>query len=141
MKSILGRMARTTSIILIALALSSPNSNASPATKIDESSIGKVVTVKSGQVIQIKLNSTFWIEKTATNLIELKAPIVAAVMPGPSAPRGCTLPGMGCGTITWTYKASKSGTATFLATRSSCGEALRCTAANSNFLVRFKVKP
>ena len=134
---------KTWMVMLTVLSMTSNSSNAfaSPMTKIDESSIGKVITVKSGQVIQIKLNSTFWTEKKSSNLIKLQAPIISAVMPGPSAPKGCTLPGMGCGTITWTYKAPKSGTATFLATRTSCGEALRCTASNSNFLVRFKVKP
>jgi hypothetical protein len=116
-------------------------SSAASRLGISELSNGKIYSVQAGTKVSITLHSTFWTLNSVSNLTGSETPTMTVIMPGPSAPSNCRLPGMGCGTVVWNFNAGKSGVASFRATRSSCGEALRCTALNSNFLVRFKVKP
>lgn len=116
-------------------------SSAASRLGISEPSNGKTYNVKVGTSVSVTLHSTFWSLKSVSNLFGSETPTMTAIMPGPSAPANCQLPGMGCGTVVWQFKAGKSGIASFNATRTSCGEALRCTASNSKFLVRFKVQP
>ena len=102
--------------------------NAASTIKISEAGNGKTFAVKAGSTIEITLHSTFWSEQSSSNLKAIGAPNMKAIMPGPTAPANCQLPGMGCGTIVWKFTAANPGKASYLATRTSCGEALRCTA-------------
>jgi hypothetical protein len=123
---------------LILLGNASPSS-AAATLKISEAGNGKTFSVKAGSAIEITLHSTFWNEQNISNLKSIGTPNMNAIMPGPTAPANCQLPGMGCGTIVWKFTAAKPGKASFLATRTSCGEALRCTAKTGRFLISFKV--
>ena len=116
-------------------------SSAASRLGISEPSNGKIYNVKVGTSVSVTLHSTFWNLKSVSNLIGSETPGMTAIMPGPSAPANCQLPGMGCGTVLWKFKATKSGTASFIATRNSCGEVLKCRASAATFSVRFKVKP
>ena len=58
---------------------------------------------------------------------------------GPNAPAGCQVAGMGCGTVSLKFKAINKGISTVNASRTSCGEALRCTPAQSSYYVTIKV--
>ena len=108
--------------------------------KISEPANGKSYSVKPGTSILVTLHSTFWNFQSSPNLTGSETPTMTAIMPGPTAPANCQLPGMGCGTVVWRFKAGKSGKAQFVATRTSCGEALRCTAKQSKYLVNFRIK-
>ncbi len=114
--------------------------NAAPLIKISESSNLKTVSVSQGSKVQITLHSTYWISRKVINLKAVGAPISVPIMPGPKAPPGCQFAGTGCGSITWTFVATKAGSASFEAGRTSCGEALKCTASQQKFKVLFKVK-
>ena len=107
---------------------------------ISEPANGKSYLVKPGSSILVTLHSTFWNFQSSSNLSGAETPTMTAIMPGPTAPKNCQLPGMGCGTVVWKFKAGKSGRAQFIATRTSCGEALRCTAKQSKYLVNFRIK-
>lgn len=129
-------------VILLAgfLAGSIAQTSAATTLSISESANGKAFLIKPGSTIQITLHSTFWNFQSASNLRGSETPTMNAIMPGPTAPANCQLPGMGCGTVVWKFKAGKSGKAIFIASRTSCGEALRCTAKESKYLVNFRVK-
>jgi hypothetical protein len=130
------------SAALFSIALlisSSTQSSASTVLKISESGNSKTFSIKSGSTVEITLHSTFWSQKLITNLRAIDAPTMTAIMPGPTAPANCQLPGMGCGTIVWKFTAIKKGKASFVATRTSCGEALRCTGKDGRFTFSLKV--
>jgi hypothetical protein len=81
------------------------------------------------------LASTYWTLQPSSNPIVLQPngqPIVAPQI------RGC-VPGQGCGTVTTDFTASTTGTAIVTATRTTCGEALACTPANSHYEVTITV--
>jgi predicted secreted protein len=124
---------------VLILPLSITSAQAASVVKITESGNGKSFSVKAGSEVQITLHSTFWSLKSISNLVGSQTPVMTAIMPGPTAPANCQLPGMGCGTVVWKFKASKTGKASFVAIRTSCGEALRCTAKTGRFSVLFKV--
>jgi hypothetical protein len=113
---------------------------AAPLIKISESSNLKTVSVSQGSKVQITLHSTYWASKKVINLEAIGAPISVPIMPGPKAPQGCQFAGTGCGSVTWSFIATKTGSASFEAGRTSCGEALKCTASQQKFKVFFKVK-
>lgn len=158
-----GIRAKSLFIVMATLLVGSGISFSYGATTptFNESSNGKTITLKVGASFNITLNSTYW---QFTPMISKKiiasigAPVYAAVMPAPlstdsptssstssptassipRAPNSC-FPGMGCGTVLWNFKAKKIGTALIVATRTSCGEAMRCTPADSTFQVKIKV--
>jgi hypothetical protein len=130
-------------VALFSMALLFSNaaeSSGATTLNISESANGKTFRVDPGSTIKVTLNSTFWNFQSANNLSGNQLPTMTAIMPGPTAPSNCQLPGMGCGTVVWKFKAGKSGSASFVATRTSCGEALRCTAKQSKYSVIFRIK-
>lgn len=132
-----------TTFLVGALVLMGHSTIAQAATKsINESSNKKVITVKVGTTFSIVLNSTYWQFdplKSTKAITEVAQPLVAAVLPSSAAPAGCAIAGSGCGTVTWKFKARAIGTALISATRSSCGEALRCSPENASYSVTIKI--
>jgi hypothetical protein len=128
------------SIALVALLCSFQVSFAS-AANISESSNGKTISVKLGKSFKVLLHSTAWTLNPLTdkNLVQVGDPAITATPPGPSAPAGCQVPGMSCGTIQWTFKGTKAGISSLLFNRSSCGEAKRCTVKESIYKVIIRV--
>jgi len=122
------------------LIIGTSSSQALTNKTITESQNGATISVKSGTVLIISLNSTFWDGAITKNLVQVKASEVAPIAPGPTAAVGCQHPGSGCGTIKWFYKAKSKGLATFTVSRTSCGEALQCNPENLTFRVKFSVK-
>jgi len=106
-----------------------------------ESMNKSTVTVKIGSTFKVALSSMYWqispVKGTVVTLVG-KA-MTEPIMPGPKAPPGCQHPGTGCGKQTWTFKAKKVGMAVIQATRSSCGEALRCVGDQGIFTLKVKV--
>jgi hypothetical protein len=89
---------------------------------------GRRVSVAAGARLVLTLNSTYW----------QVAPLSSATLSRRTVathPRKSHIPGMGSGTVVATYRAGSAGRAVVAAYRSSCGEALRCSASQSHFRV------
>jgi hypothetical protein len=101
---------------------------------------GKVVRVTRGSTVTVVLHSTYWRFGPLPGrsvLAQLAAP---GLSPRPPGAGGC-VPGQGCGTVTVAYWAAGTGTSAVRASRSTCGEALRCTGGHGRFTVTIVVKP
>ena len=115
--------------------------NANANQILTESNKNRLVKVRIGESFSIQLHSTYW------NFDSIKGKSIKAIgttnvepiMPGPNAPTGCQVAGMGCGTVSLKFKAINKGISTVNASRTSCGEALRCTPAQSSYVVTIKV--
>jgi hypothetical protein len=97
---------------------------------------GRTVTIRRGQRLHVVLSSTYWQLLPST-----KPTVLRLVGPPQISPKlsGC-VPGGGCGTAAATYLAAAVGHATVSATRTSCGEALRCTGAAGQFRLNIIVR-
>ncbi|RAG81625.1 hypothetical protein DN069_31880 [Streptacidiphilus pinicola] len=92
---------------------------------------GHTVTLHPGQTLQVVLTGGYWPAPTSSSAAVLKqsgAPTLASPSPG----HGCP-PGVGCRAQQTEFVAVAAGTATVSATRTNCGEAMRCTDANGKF--------
>ncbi len=107
---------------------------------LNEASNGKVVTVHATDHLTLTLHSTYW---TIAPLPKQK--VITQVGPTVTAPRlpasanGC-VPGQGCGTVTAHFLATGVGQIRLSASRTSCGEALRCTPRQSHWTVVIRVR-
>jgi hypothetical protein len=81
------------------------------------------------------LASTYWSFSDSSKPAVLRSDGSAKVVPHLS---GC-VPGQGCGTVTATFKALTVGTATIVAARTVCGEALRCRGSEGHYQVTVRV--
>lgn len=126
--------------LLASLAMNS--SQAATTISVSEKNINQAVSVKVGTQVSLTLHSMYWgltpLSKTSA-LTAKGAPVLKPILPGANAPHGCSIAGSGCGTQTWKFVASKVGTVNLIATRTTCGEAMRCTGTNGRFEVTVKV--
>jgi hypothetical protein len=102
-----------------------PGSNSATHT-VGDADNGRTITLHTGDRLTVRLASTYWQFSTNTSSTALKlaaTPITAATPPGTAH----CYPGMGCGTVTATFQAVAGGKATIAASRTTCGEAMRCT--------------
>jgi hypothetical protein len=99
-----------------------------PVVHVSESRDGGKVTLRRGQKLRVVLHSTYWRFKAPSTAGVLRLAGKPVVTPKP----GC-VPGQGCGTVTVTYVARAIGSAAVAASRTSCGEALRCTPAAGSY--------
>jgi hypothetical protein len=93
------------------------------------------VTLHVGDRLEVVLSSTYWTfapSSEPTVLAPDGQPVVTPQI------RGC-VPGQGCGTVTANFTADTKGTAQLAATRTTCGEALPCTPADSHYEVTITV--
>jgi len=96
---------------------------------------GRTVTVASGQRLVVGLDSTYWTFRPVTPGGVLRAVGSPRVVPRLDH----CVPGQGCGTVTAEFQATGSGTATIEATRTTCGEALRCSPGQGDYRVQVRV--
>lgn len=112
---------------------SSVSTGASARTiAVSEKDNGHSVHAHIGDTVVVTLHNTYWQLGTpngAVLMVTDEASPTASTSPCPS------IPGTGCGTVTHAYKVTGTGTATLVAHRTSCGEALRCTAGQSAWKV------
>jgi len=118
-----------------AISLNSASASASSLVVLAESSNGKVVSVAKGSHFSVTLHTTYWSIHTISN--HSVAQIGKTVVKG-SLANACA-PGQGCGTVTATYVANKVGTVTLKASRTTCGEALRCSTSQGHWTVVVRV--
>jgi hypothetical protein len=103
--------------------------SSSPAThRLDEHANGSTVRVHPGDTVVVTLHSTYWTFAVPSDVLQ---PLGA---PRPS-PSHCPVVGGGCGTVTSAYTAGHVGRTSLRAHRDSCGEARRCSAAESDWSV------
>ena len=102
---------------------------------LNERSNGHTITVRPGSHLTLTLHSTFW------SLAPLKSALVITqvgqtivVRTPPHASKAC-VPGQGCGTLSAGFVATHAGVIRLRTTRTSCGEALHCTPAQSVWTV------
>lgn len=110
-----------------------PTTTAEPHTVYaGDNDNGHTITVATGDRLVIQLTSTYWQldPPTPTSVLRVEQEPTASAPP-PSA-RQC-LPGMGCGTVTATYRALSPGAAVVTASRTTCGEARRCVDAQGSY--------
>jgi hypothetical protein len=106
-----------------------------PVVHASEKQDGGTVMLRRGQRLRVVLHSTYW---------ELKGVSVPAVLrlvgqPVVTPKPGC-VPGQGCGTVIATYIAKTLGSSVVTAERTSCGEAMGCTAAAGKFTLTVAVR-
>ena len=109
-----------------------------PARHLDDRDNHGTVSVHVGQTVELTLASTYW-TIGAPSGTALGAAGPERKTPNYTRP-GCH-PGTGCGTDVRDFKAVRTGTSGISATRTTCGEALRCSDAQSRFFVTVHVIP
>jgi hypothetical protein len=129
------------SILIFMLGVNSAQATISTRT-LTEKNAAKIVAVKLGGRVVLSLHSMYWhltMPPKGASLTSKGAPILKPIFPGPTAPMGCRIAGSGCGTQTWKFAATKVGLTHLTASRTTCGEAMKCTGANGRFEVTVKV--
>ena len=116
-------------------ATSTTRSPDRPVVHLSVTDSGRTVAVVPGVRLVVALDSTYWTFRPVA-----PAGVLRAVGPPQIVPRlSHCVPGQGCGTVTAEFLATGTGTATIEATRTSCGEALRCTPAQGDYRVQVLV--
>ncbi len=141
MKIVRNKGAFLVSVLLI-LGLGLNSAQATTTTTLSEKNAAKTVAVKLGSRVELTLHSMYWglaVPAKSSSLTSKGEPMLKPIFPGSSAPAGCKIAGSGCGTQTWEFMATKVGITHLVASRTTCGEAMRCTGANGRFAVTVKV--
>ncbi len=90
------------------------------------------VTVPVGTRLDVTLASTYW-------SLSSSSPAVLQAAGTARHSRGACRPGAGCGSTELSLLTGTVGTSEIVGLRTSCGEALRCTAATGRYLVHVHV--
>lgn len=128
--------------VLLMLGLGLNSAHATTTTTLSEKNASKTVAVKLGARVELTLHSMYWglaVPAKSSSLISKGQPILKPIFPSPSAPTGCKIAGSGCGTQTWEFVATKVGITRLVASRTTCGEAMKCTSATGRFTVKIIV--
>jgi hypothetical protein len=99
---------------------------------------GKAVSARAGDRIELILSSSYWhvTGVSAPNVLRQDGPPVLLPRPG-SCPG---IPGLGCTPVRADFTALTDGKAAITASRSACGEALRCQPGQTRFTVIVAVR-
>jgi hypothetical protein len=106
-----------------------------PVIHVSEKQDGGKVALRRGQRLRLVLHSTYWELKGVSEPAVLRLVGQPVVSPRP----GC-VPGQGCGTVTATYIARAAGASVVAAERTSCGEAMGCSAEAGKFTLTVSVR-
>jgi hypothetical protein len=136
----LRRLSLSLAVLLVLLGCASGGTGSAatsplPVLRATEKQDGGKVTLRRGQRLRVVLHSTYWEFKPVSTPGVLRRIGDPVVIPRP----GC-VPGQGCGTVTATYVARTSGSASVAAERTSCGEAMGCTAEGGAFKLTVSVR-
>jgi hypothetical protein len=99
---------------------------------------GKGVSARAGDRIELILSSSYWrvTGSSAPSVLRQDGPPV--LLPRPSSCPG--IPGLGCTPVRAEFTALTDGKAVITASRSACGEALRCKPDQTRFTVDVVVR-
>ena len=128
--------------VLLLTGLGLNLAQAATTTTLSEKNASKTVAAKLGAHVELTLHSMYWqlaVPAKRSSLVSLGQPILKPIFPSATAPAGCKIAGSGCGTQTWVFLATKVGLTHLIASRTTCGEAMKCTSANSRYTVTVKV--
>jgi hypothetical protein len=99
---------------------------------------GKAVSARAGDRIELILSSSYWHVTGSSAPSVLRQDRPAVLLPRPS---GCpAIPGLGCTPVRADFTALADGKAVLTASRSACGEALRCQPDQTRFTVIVAVR-
>ena len=105
---------------------------------VTEGNDGTSVTLHQGDMLLLELHSTYW--KVAKPTGKVLSQIGKVDYAGkPVEARDC-VPGAGCGTIQAKFRAEHPGRAQIHATRTTCGEALQCSAKTGSYQLTVVVR-
>jgi hypothetical protein len=99
---------------------------------------GKAVSARAGDRIELILSSSYWhvTGSSASRVLRQDGPPVLL-----SRPSHCPdIPGLGCTPVRADFTALTAGKAVITASRSACGEALRCKPDQTRFTVNVVVR-
>ena len=113
----------------------SPMTSSSAATTSTDRDNGRTVSIRRGDRLTVQLGSTYWTINGSSNPNVLQQQGDATKSPAP----GC-VPGGGCGKTAASFVALAPGQAEITATRTICGEALRCSASAGSYQLTVKVE-
>ena len=105
------------------------------AVTVGDSQNGHTIHLERGEQLQVVLSSTYWQFEPPSNAAVLSPDGPPRIVPK----RAECVPGEGCGTASEQYSTLARGNASVLATRTSCGEAMGCTAATDHYLLHVVV--
>ncbi len=128
--------------VFLILWLGIASAQAVTIASLSEKNASKTVVVKKGSQVELTLHSMYWqlaVPAKSASLTSIGQPILKPIFPSPSAPVGCKVAGSGCGAQIWVFKATKLGLTHLYASRTTCGEAMKCTNATGRFTVTVKV--
>ena len=99
---------------------------------------GKAVSARAGDRIELILSSSYWhvTGTSAPGVLRQNGPPVLLARPS-SCP---DIPGLGCTPVRADFTARTDGKAVITASRSACGEALRCQPGQTRFTVTVVVR-
>ncbi|SEM31764.1 hypothetical protein [Streptacidiphilus jiangxiensis] len=109
----------------------------SAAVVVHNADKGRTITLHTGQTLEVVLTGGYWPAPVSSSEAVLKASGAPSYL-SPSPSHGCP-PGVGCRPQQTDFTAVAPGTATVSATRTNCGEAMRCTDANGKFTITVTV--
>jgi hypothetical protein len=126
--------------VLVLLATACPATHGGRVIETDKNN-GDTLVLRRGQQLSVVLSSTYWQFQSSSNPAVLRPEGRPQVNPQlPPGSGGC-VPGQGCGAASATFLAIAAGRVTVTATRTTCGEALRCIGANGRFSLQVIVQP
>jgi hypothetical protein len=100
---------------------------------IRDNANGKTLRVDAGDPVELILASTYWTVHRSSAPSVLRQDGPTRLLPRPkSCPK---IPGLGCVPVKTPYTALMAGKSVITASRTSCGEALRCVGGNGRFKV------
>jgi hypothetical protein len=120
----------TTTTARSATTTTLPRPGAATKTVSDRDN-GTTVNVHAGERLRVVLDSTYWYIDPSAHPEVLRSDGTPRVEPR----TGSCPPGVGCGTVTATFSAAAPGSANVTATRTICGEALRCTGRDGRYSI------
>jgi hypothetical protein len=104
----------------------------------------QTVSVRVGSALEVNLESLYWQLDTIPDprTLALQKQVTTDAILLTAGQQSCTasVPGSGCGTRTLTFEAVAAGTVLVHATRTSCGEALRCAPGQQSFTLTVNVR-
>jgi hypothetical protein len=124
-------------VLLSACGSSGAGSNAhGSAVRVGWADRGRTVSVQRGTGVVVQLHNTYWRIGGSSDPAVVRQ--TGSQRIAPSKPGTC-LPGIGCGTVTASFRAVGPGTAHLHASRRSCGEARTCTGGQGRYDVTIRV--
>jgi len=127
-------------VTLATILLSSCGSSSSTAhgstVRLGWGDKGRTVTVAKGARVVVALHSTYWRIRGSSDPAVVRQTGRERIAP---ARQGTCLPGVGCGTVTASFRAVGRGTANLRAGRTTCGEARACTGGQGRYVVTIHV--